>query len=136
MSVELLVFTPDEWANYSEDCHAAVFREIRKRSLDRITFALAVLDAKGPIGYVTCRETDEESIYWQYGGAIESRYGVAAFRGFEAFIEYTEKRYRRITTLVKNDNIKYLHLLMKFGFRIIGLRCFKEEIFLELLKEV
>jgi RimJ/RimL family protein N-acetyltransferase len=104
--------------------------------MDRISYALAASDEGGVIGYVTCRETDSESLYWQHGGAVESRYGVAAYRGFQAFIDYSEKRYKRITTLVKNDNIKYLHLLMKFGFKVIGLRSFGGEIFLELLKGV
>jgi len=134
VSVELLYFTPEEWVKYSEDSHVAVFKEIRRSSLDRITYALAAIDSKGPIGYVTCRETDEESLYWQYGGALEHRYGVAAYRGFEAFIDQAEKNYKRVTTLVSNENIKYLHLLMKFGFRVIGLRSFNGEVFLELLK--
>lgn len=136
MSVELLYIEPEDWGKYAEDSHAAVFKEYRPSSMDRISYALAASDERGVIGYVTCRETDAESIYWQYGGAVETRYGIAAYRGFEAFIEYSEKRYKRVSTLVKNDNIKYLHLLMKFGFRVIGLRSFGGEIFLELLKEV
>jgi RimJ/RimL family protein N-acetyltransferase len=102
--------------------------------MDRITYALAAVDDTGPIGYVTCRETDSESLYWQHGGAVESRYGVAAYRGFEAFLD-SAKTYKRVTTLVRNDNVRYLHLLMKFGFRIIGLRCVESEIFLELVIE-
>lgn len=131
MSVLLLHFTPEEWVKYSEDSHVAVFKECRPSGMDRITYALAAVDDIGVIGYVTCRETDSESLYWQHGGAVESRYGIAAYRGFEAFLE-NAKAYKRVTTLVKNDNIKYLHLLMKFGFRIIGLRCIVGEIFLEL----
>jgi RimJ/RimL family protein N-acetyltransferase len=134
VKIEVLYIEPEEWVKYAEDSHAAVFKEYRPSSMDRISYALAVSDESGVIGYVTCRETDAESIYWQYGGVVETRYGVAAFRGFEALVE-NAKIYKRITTLVSNNNVGYLHLLMKIGFRVIGLRCFKNEIFLELTLE-
>jgi len=134
VSVAVLYISPEEWVNYAEDSHAAVFKEFRPSSMDRISYALAATDESGVIGYVTCRETDSESLYWQHGGAVDTRYGVAAYRGFEAFLD-NAKPYKRVTTLVRNDNIKYLHLLMKFGFRVIGLRCVKNEIFLELTIE-
>jgi len=134
VSVTVLYISPEEWVKYAEDSHAAVFKEFRPSSIDRISYALAATDESGVIGYVTCRETDSESLYWQHGGAVDTRYGVAAYRGFEAFLD-NAKPYKRVTTLVRNDNIKYLHLLMKFGFRVIGLRCVKNEIFLELTIE-
>jgi len=134
VSVAVLYISPEEWVNYAEDSHAAVFKEFRPSSMDRISYALAATDESGVIGYVTCRETDSESLYWQHGGAVDTRYGIAAYRGFEAFLD-NAKPYKRVTTLVRNDNIKYLHLLMKFGFRVIGLRCVKNEIFLELTIE-
>ena len=134
MSVTVLYISPEEWVKYAEDSHAAVFKEFRPSSMDRISYALAATDESRVIGYVTCRETDSESLYWQHGGAVDTRYGVAAYRGFEAFLD-NAKPYKRVTTLVRNDNIRYLHLLMKFGFRVIGLRCVKNEIFLELTIE-
>jgi len=134
VSVTVLYISPEEWVKYAEDSHAAVFKEFRPSSMDRISYALAATDESGVIGYVTCRETDSESLYWQHGGAVDTRYGVAAYRGFEAFLD-NAKPYKRVTTLVRNDNIRYLHLLMKFGFRVIGLRCVKNEIFLELTIE-
>jgi len=134
VSVTVLYISPEEWVKYAEDSHAAVFKEFRPSSMDRISYALAATDESGVIGYVTCRETDSDSLYWQHGGAVDTRYGVAAYRGFEAFLD-NAKPYKRVTTLVRNDNIRYLHLLMKFGFRVIGLRCVKNEIFLELTIE-
>ena len=134
MSVTVLYISPEDWVKYAEDSHAAVFKEFRPSSMDRISYALAATDESGVIGYVTCRETDSDSLYWQHGGAVDTRYGVAAYRGFEAFLD-NAKPYKRVTTLVRNDNIRYLHLLMKFGFRVIGLRCVKNEIFLELTIE-
>ena len=135
MTVELVRYTPEEWYEYSEASHKLVFSELRDPRLDRITFALLAYDSSGPIGYVTCREYDSDSVYWQYGGAIKDRRGLPAIRAFEAILEEVRKQYRRVTTLVENENVGYLHLAMKYGFRIIGVRCFKGGVFVELLNE-
>jgi len=135
MTVGLVRYSPEEWFEYAEASHKLVFKEIRDPAMDRISFALLAYDSVGPIGYVTCRELDSESLYWQYGGAIEGRRGLPAVRGFDAFLEETRKQYKRITTLVENGNVSYLHLAMQKGFRIIGVRCFKGQVLVELFKE-
>lgn len=121
-----------EWFDVSEAAHKLVFKELRSPDLDRIDFALLVNNGKEAIGYVTCRETDSESLYWCYGGTIVEYRGFDSVRAFKEVFDYCAKRYKRITTLVKNDNVNYLHLIMKHGFRAIGLRCFGNEIFLEM----
>lgn len=128
-------FEPKEWKEYAESAHKLVFKEKRTSDVDRIDFALlAVIDEK-TIGYVTCRETDCESLYWQYGGAMDEFRGLSAYRGFQDFLGYSQEHYKRVSTLVRNDNVGYLHMLMKMGFRAIGIRNFGGEIFLEMFVE-
>lgn len=128
-------FTPDEWRGYAESAHKLVFKTYRPEWVDRISFALLAHDGNDTVGYVTCRETDNESLYWQFGGALDEYRGIKAVRGFQAFLDWTGRRYRRCVTNVKNDNVNYLHLLMKMGFRCIGTRYFNKEIYLELTRE-
>lgn len=133
--IEIERYTAEEWSEYSSECHQLVFKEIRDRSLDRISFAYILGDDVGPIGYVTFRELDSESVYMQYGGAIESRRGFAAVKAFDFFMQDIWKDYKRVSTYVENENIGYLHLLMKKGFRAIGMRTFDGKIYLEMYKE-
>ena len=128
-------YSPEEWYEFAEEAHKIIFREHRDKSLDRIDFALIAGNGKDPIGYVTCRELDSESVYWQFGGAMDEFRGIAAFRGFQGFLGYSKERYKRISTLVENTNVKYLHMLMKMGFLAIGIRNYKGQIFLEMHTE-
>lgn len=132
MTFAVARYTADEWMEYSDSAHRLVFKESRNPELDRISFALLAHNQKSPVGYVTCREIDADSLYWQYGGAMDEFKGFNAVRAFKLFFDYCKERYKRITTLVKNDNVQYLHLLMKMGFRAIGIRCFANEIYLEM----
>ena len=132
MGLSIIKCSPEKWANYSQNAHKAVFGEMRDPSLDRISYAMLVHNDERPIGFTTCREIDSESIYWQYGGCFKGNVGIPSVRAFEAVFNDSKQKYKRITTLVKNDNVNYLHMLMKFGFRAIGLRTFKNEIFLEM----
>lgn len=135
MSLEIKRLSPEEWYRYAEEVHRLVFNTNRDPWVDRISYALVVYDSAGPIGYVTCRELDCKTLYWQYGGALKDRRGLSAFRAFEAILDQAKVKYERVTTCVENNNIGYLHLLMKMGFRIIGLRLFEGQVMLELLKK-
>ena len=135
MSVEVKQFTPEEWYRYAEEAHKLVFKKHRDPWVDRISFAWLAYSGNGAIGYVTCRELDCHSLYWQFGGALDEKRGLLAVRGFEAFFQKAKDKYRRVSTLVENSNVAYLHLLMKMGFRVIGLRVFEGSILLELLVE-
>lgn len=135
MKVELEIYTPEQWYAYAESAHLLVFKKERAAWLDRISFALLARRRDEVIGWVTCREFDGETLYWQFGGALDEQRGLAAVHGFRAFLDYTRDRYKRCTTFVSNENIGYLHLLMKTGFRIIGSRFFRKEIYLELIME-
>ena len=105
----------------------------RTRAIDSIDFALVCSADDVPTGHVTCIEMDKETIYWQLGGALESIKGTfAVVPCYMSMIKWSLERYQRISTRILNTNIKMLHLAMRIGFRIIGVRTFKNEIFLEL----
>lgn len=133
MTIEVLKYSADEWYSYSESAHKLVFKEQRDPWMDRISYALLATKGDDVVGYVTCRELDAKTVYWQFGGCLDKFKGIYAVRGFKAFLDYCSDRYHHISTLVKNDNVNYLHLLMKMGFRAIGIRMFDNEIFIEML---
>jgi RimJ/RimL family protein N-acetyltransferase len=128
--------TPDEWAELSEAAHHVVFEEKRSWDMDRIDYALICEEGGVPCGYLTARELDKESVYWQYGGAFPGTHSSSrAVAVYEALIDWTLERYQRITTLVENENVRYLKLALHAGFRIIGCRFFNGIILVELLRE-
>lgn len=128
---------PDEWKILSENAHLIMFNEQRPKELDRIDYALISEDQDKKIcGYLTARELDAESVYWQFGGAFPGTHSSAkAVQCYQEFVAWALQRYQRITTLVENTNVRYLRLAMHFGFRIIGCRLFHGKILVELLNE-
>lgn len=127
---------PDEWRVLSESAHQAMFDEKRPSTMDRIDYALVLKDEAGLVGYCTCRELDDESVYWQYGGAFPGTHSSPkAVEAYTVLVSWAHAKYKRITTLVENDNVRYLKLAMHAGFRIIGCRMFGGKILVELLNE-
>lgn len=136
VAIEISQLDPDQWSVFSEDAHRACFSEYRPAYKDRIDYALLAHDpyTRGILGYVTIRELDDESAYWQYGGAFPSiAKGTYVLRTYLKFVEFMSNRYKRVSTLVENTNVSYLKLAMKAGFRIIGTRNFKGIVLVELL---
>ncbi len=135
--MKLVTFTPQEWEGFSENAHKIAFQEHKPAHFDRIDFALlAVGRDETPAAYVTCRELDHASVYWQFGGAMPgSKGGIPAFRAYEAFVRHAKTHYERVTTLIENTNTPMLKMAMKVGFRIVGIRNFKGSILLEHLLE-
>lgn len=126
-----------EWSSVSESAHSAVFQEIRPKEWDRIDYALLTVEDGRLYGYCTVRELDSKSIYLQYGGAFPpASKSVKAYRCYGALINYFVGKYEHVTTLVENTNVAYLKLAMAFGFRIIGVRFFSGEIFVELFLDL
>ena len=127
-----------EWADrWAENAHKICFDEMRPSHFNRIDYALIIVNGKNkPAGFCTVKELDHESVYWQYGGAFPDTQGtVWTFRCYEMLLDWTFNKYKRITTYVHNENIVYLKMIMKFGFRIIGVRFFAGKIYVELLNE-
>lgn len=125
-------YSKDEWALVSEDAHLVAFNELRANEMNRIDFALVVWDEK-PLGYMTCREFDSETIYISYGGAFGKSYKV--LEGYKAMLSSLKEKYKRATTLVENNNISMLKLSMSQGFLVTGIKNFKNQIYLELSRE-
>ena len=101
----------EDWAQLSEKAHLACFNEAKPASMDRIDFALIVEEDSRMMGYLTCREHDAETLYWQYGGAFRgTRESSLTWKGYQAFVAWTRERYKRITTVIENDNLVMLKM--------------------------
>ncbi len=136
ISYEVNKLTPEEWAVLSEDAHRAVFNEVKPSAFDRIDFALVCHSEGLPRGYVTCREFDHETLYWQFGGSFPGTRGtVISWEVYRALTIWALQRYKRITTLIENTNEVMMKMAMKRGFRIVGLRNYGGSILLEHLLE-
>lgn len=128
-----------EWTRYmSENAHLIVFDEKRPKDMERIDFALLCTDESDtPLTYVTCRELDSETLYWQFGGSFPGTKGTT--KSYHSYIHTTEAcwdlGYKRITTLIENTNCVMIKFAMKIGYKIIGIRNFKNHIMLEHLLE-
>lgn len=123
---------PKEWREQSEAAHTVVFGKRKPASWDRLDFILVAGDGKTPAGYVSCREHDAETVYWQFGGSFPgARDTLSSFKAFSAFVEWTRPKYKRATCLIENDNLVMLKMAMKVGFRIVGVRCFEGKVLLE-----
>jgi hypothetical protein len=127
-----------QWQYFSEDAHKIAFGELKPASLDRIDYALLAVCERDdkPTGYVTCRELDADSVYWQFGGAMPgAKETVKSFRTYEAFVGWHRSHYKRVSTFIENENTPMLKMAMKVGFRVVGIRNFKGSILLEHLLE-
>lgn len=137
--IKISVLPKHEWDEYAENAHLICFGEHREKSFNRYDFAVVAENEDGvPLAYSTVRENDAESAYMQYGGAFPSSKGtILSFKGYVEIVNYLKKRYKNINTLIENKNTPMLKFAMSVGFRIIGIRNFKNEIYLEhLLMEV
>lgn len=126
------MYLPHEWKLVSEDAHLVTFNELRPCDMNRIDFALVVWN-ENPLGYMTCREFDSETIYISYGGAFEKSFKV--LEGYKAMIKSLKETYKRATTLIENNNIPMLKMAMSQGFLVTGIKNFKNQIYLELSQE-
>lgn len=126
--------TAEEWATIAEQVHTAVFGTERKASRDRIDFVmLAKLDHK-PFGYITAKEHDSETVYWQFGGVLNKSFHV--LRAYKMAIEEMKKKYKRISTCIQNTNISMLKMALFMDFRIQGVKVNGESVLVQLVKEL
>lgn len=136
MSLGLEILSKEAWSDYSADAHMICFQEIRPPEMDRYDFVMLSTWKGAPCTYITCREIDNETIYWQYGGAFPNvKGGVVSFAAYQQCINWTKEQYKRITTLISNENTTMLKFAAKVGYKIIGIRNFKGEVLLEHLLE-
>lgn len=134
--IEIDRLSPVEWKEFSERAHLITFGKHKPAEWDRIDFALVVRNDENLMGYVTCREIDAHTVYWQFGGAFPGTKSTSmSWIGYQAFVEYCKVRYKRISTLIENTNLVMLKMAMKVGYRIVGIRFFGGDILLEHLLE-
>lgn len=135
--MKLIRIEKEAWKSLSESAHILCFNARRSAHSERIDYALlGVNSADHPIGYLTVREIDESTAYWQFGGAFDGIRGtVRTFSLYKLFVDYAKTHYKRVTTLIENNNTAMLKMAMKVGFRIIGIRTFKNDVLLEHLLE-
>lgn len=134
---KIIQIDPKEWAaRFASSAHVAVFGEHRPGYSNRIDYALLVIDVERdvPVAYLTARELDHESIYWQYGGSFKPHFRPhTALTIYNQLIAWHGERYKRVSTFTKNDNLEYLRIALKCGFLVIGTRTFNGDILLDLL---
>lgn len=131
-------YSPEQWREYSETAHQSVFGKMKPASWDRISYALVVTNPINdePIGYLTVRENDHESVYWQFGGAFPKyQKSTWAVRGYHDFIEYQKQFSKRAGTYVENTNTPMLKLALTYGFIPIGVRTVCGSTYVDLLLE-
>lgn len=131
--IKVEILTPDEWQLLAHDAHLTVFSESRDHSGDNISYALLAKEGEELTGYLTAREVDRETVYWQFGGAFPGTRGTTrTVRTYEALVNWTRERYKRIVTFVLNTNIAYLRLAMASGFLISGIKYYEKTVLVEL----
>lgn len=132
--MQILKIPKDEWSVCSAKAHLVSFGQGRPPEFERIDYALLAVRGETPLGYITCREHDGNTVYWQFGGSFPGTRGtVLTWKLYQAGIALARESYQRITTYISNENIPMLKLAMKAGFRVIGVRNFKRNILLELM---
>ncbi len=131
MQVERL--SAEQWAMLSEDAHKATFETHKPVATERVDFALICTEGRDLKGYLTAKEMDGETVYWQFGGAFPGTKGTHyTFKGYLAFVRWTKEHYKRIQTRIENTNTAMLHFAAKVGFVVVGVRCVQGSVMLEL----
>lgn len=136
--IRVVKVSSDDWKQWAEQAHLVVFKEKSDASADRIDFALVseLEESSRMLGYVTCREHDSKTVYWQFGGAFPGTKDTSmSYPGYQKMVQWCEKRYDRITTVVENTNYPMLKMHLKTGFLIVGFRVYKGIGLVELVKE-
>ena len=134
--MHVLKYDKLQWEKVAEQIHNIVFDEYRPSSLNRIDFALVAWKDVDPIGYVTCRETDSESIYISFGGVMpENRNSENSKAGMEVILSYLKEHYKRANMLVENTNIFMLKKALNIGFLPVGIANYRGSIFVDLRYE-
>ncbi len=130
-------FDKKAWELYSENAHKIAFQERKPASNDRIDFALMAIKEGTPMGYMTCRELEADTLYWQFGGAFPGTKGTTwSWWAYLAFVDWCREKYKRVTTIIENTNLPMLKMAMKVGFRINGTRFYAGSILVELVLEL
>ena len=132
----VLQIPSDTWiTEYSETAHLLCFGKSKPASFDRIDYALLAVHDDKPLAYVTVRELDPDTVYWQFGGVFPMmQKTLLVARCYKQFIDFQTTLCHRISTCIENTNLPMLRLAMAHGFKINGIRNY-QGILVELLYE-
>lgn len=134
--MNLVIYSKQEWDTVAEQMHEILFNEHRPASLNRFDFVLSAWEENDLIGYITCRETDAESVYISYGGIMpEKQKSMAVMKAYKIGLEELSKKYARVNTMIENINIPMLKLAMSQGFVVVGIANYVGHIYLDLRLE-
>lgn len=134
--MEVIRYDKYKWELVSEEIHSYVFGEYRNKDLNRIDFALVAWIEDSPIGYITCRETDSDSIYISYGGVLpESRHSEDSKMAFEEILNFLKLNYKRANMLVENTNVFMLKKALNSNFIPVGITNYCGSVFVDLRAE-
>jgi len=126
------VISPETWKECSEKVHSIVHQTHRHPEFERIDYVLVSNDNTDTYGYITVKEWDKDSVYWDFGGSIPTASSVKVYNALMEAINFTFEKHKKITMHTYNENIPMLKLAMKAGFRIIGIKSIENNIFCEL----
>lgn len=130
----------NEWDSFSEYAHKLAFSEHKPKELDRIDYSLLIVKVDEnndrPVGYITVRENDPRSVYWQFGGAFpEAKKSIYVAHGYRAALDFQKKLSDRVVTYIENTNLAMLKLAFSVGFVVVGTRTVFGKIYVDLLNE-
>jgi hypothetical protein len=136
--IEVKKLNPEEWSEFSKLAHAIVFEENRPAEMNRISFCYVTEEDSLPLCFVTVRELDNESLYFQYGGAFPSSIGTPKTKESlsKTLEQASSEGFKRVSWLVKNTNVAMQKLSFNVGFIPTGIRNFEGEIYVEYHKKL
>lgn len=122
---------------FSEDAHKIVFGKLKPKTFDRIDYALLVIDegTDSPIAYVTVRETDHQTVYWQFGGGLWGQKSIKMARCYDEMLKYQGTKSKRMWTRIENENYAMLKLALSRKLKICGVFTMNGSTLVELVKE-
>lgn len=127
-------FEKEAWKQISKEIHAYSFGEKLEPDEETISFALMAVKNDEPQSYCTIIELDKNTCYMQHGGALPASQGtINVAKSYAMMVLWIKEKYPRITTRIKNDNIKMIKLALSAGFVIIGVEMYEDGIFLSLI---
>jgi hypothetical protein len=130
----------DKWEAFRENAHKSVFKENCPSGQKLVDFAVLAVETETdtPLTYVTCKELDDETVYWSYGGAFPETIGTT--KTWSAYKVMTKKMadmgYRKILKRVKNTNHTMMKFALRMGYTVIGIRHIEDSTMVELMMEV
>lgn len=131
--MNLKKFSKQEWDKYSESAHLICFSERLDAQFNDYTFCLTVEAEDGtPLMYSTILDLHDGDCYMKHGGAFPSSKGTPlSYKCYLKIMDYLKSNYKRISTLIENENTPMLKFAMSVGFKITGLRIIDNKILLE-----